>query len=124
MSNSKAGHPPKFKTPEELQDKIDEYLKYIKEEKSFTTITGLALYLGFESRQSLYDYEKKEEYSYIIKRAKLFVELGYELSLREGSPTGAIFALKNMGWADKQEVIQETKQTGTLKIEIVEDKRD
>jgi hypothetical protein len=32
------------------------------------TITGLALFLGFESRNSLYDYESKEEFSGIIKR--------------------------------------------------------
>lgn len=78
------------------------------------TITGLALYLGFASRQSLYDYEKRGEYSYIIKNARLRVEKGYELRLHGNNPTGSIFALKNMGWYDKQEIDQKT---------TIEDKR-
>jgi hypothetical protein len=32
------------------------------------------------------------------------VEMGYEMKLSGASVTGAIFALKNMGWADRQEV--------------------
>ena len=31
------------------------------------------------------------------------VEMGYELKLSGASVTGAIFALKNMGWRDKVE---------------------
>lgn len=65
------------------------------------TITGLALHLGFESRQSIYDYEKNGDFSYIIKNARLRVEKGYELALHGDKPTGSIFALKNMGWTDK-----------------------
>lgn len=64
------------------------------------TVTGMALFLGFSSRQSMYDYAKKDEYSYIVKRAIMVIENGYEIMLSEGSPTGAIFALKNMGWKD------------------------
>lgn len=70
------------------------------------TISGLCYYLGFESRQSFYDYEKNEEFSYIIKKARLRVELQYEENLQLDSPTGSIFALKNMGWVDKTEVDQ------------------
>lgn len=76
------------------------------------TISGLAIYLGFESRQSFYDYEKHEEYSYIIKKARLKVECSYEKRLDSKNPTGAIFALKNMGWKDKHEV----EQSGGIKI--------
>ena len=68
------------------------------------TISGLCYFLGFESRQSFYTYEKKLEFSYIIKKARLRIEMQYEESLQlEGTPTGSIFALKNMGWHDKTE---------------------
>lgn len=74
-----------------------------KEIRSNPTITGLAYHLGFESRQSFYDYEEIEEFSYIIKRARLRVEMGYEESLKGNNVAGSIFALKNMGWKDKTE---------------------
>jgi hypothetical protein len=105
---------PHFKSPEELQKKIDAYFNYgvrsktvligkdkIPTEIPIPTISGLAYYLGFASRQSFYDYEKMENYSYTIKRARLFIETEYEMQLSVGNTTGAIFALKNMGWIDQ-----------------------
>jgi hypothetical protein len=70
------------------------------------TITGLALYLGFSSRQSMYDYESKEEYSYTIKRARLRCENWLEENLLSGNIQAAagIFALKNYGWRDQQNI--------------------
>lgn len=65
------------------------------------TITGLCFYLGFASRQSFYDLEKKDDFAYTIKRARLFIEMEYEEQLSYGNVVGAIFALKNMGWTDK-----------------------
>jgi DNA-packaging protein gp3 len=94
------GRPPKFETPEQLETACQEYFDL---NGSTLTITGLAMYLGFDSRQSLYDYEKREEFSFIIKAARLAVENSYEKSLRTVSVAGAIFALKNMGWRDKVE---------------------
>lgn len=114
----KYGHnPPKFHSPQQLADKITEYFQlFIHEEgteptKLVPTITGLALFLGFESRQSLYDYkngsragEDSALYSYIVKKAMLKIEELYEQKLSGTTPTGAIFALKNMNWTDKTEV--------------------
>ena len=91
----------KYLTPEKMLEAIDIYLM---DEEDYT-ITGLALALGFESRQSIYDYEKREDFSYIIKRAKLYVENGYEKGLKTQYSSGSIFALKNMGWTDKQEIV-------------------
>jgi hypothetical protein len=69
------------------------------------TITGLTLFLGFQSKSSLDDYCKdSEEFAFIIKKAKLLVEHNYEKGLHEEYPTGKIFALKQMGWRDKQDV--------------------
>jgi hypothetical protein len=114
-----AGRPPKYKTAEELQSKIEEYFnKGVKMRKvvvgngkntqvvelEVPTITGLVLYLGFESRQSFYDLEKYPEFSYTIKRARTVMEQMYEEALSIGNTTGAIFALKNFGWVDKQNI--------------------
>jgi len=119
-----------YETNEELQNKIDDYFKNgVKKrtviigkapnqkaiEIEVPTITGLTIYLGFESRQSFYDYEKKEGFSYTIKRARLFIECEYEEQLQIGNTTGAIFALKNMGWIDKTETTHELK--GSKNIE-------
>lgn len=98
-----AGRPAVYKTPEELETAIQEYFDAQEANKAPITITGLAYHLGFESRQSIYDYKERPEYSYILKRATFYVESQYEAKLSGTTPTGSIFALKNMGWKDKVE---------------------
>jgi hypothetical protein len=81
------------------------------------TLTGLALALGFSGRKSMYDYEAKKEFSYIIKRAKTVIEYYHENQCgTRDKPTGNIFILKNMGWSDRTEVEQTT--TGGLNITV------
>lgn len=106
----KPGRPPQFETPEEIEQAIEEYFDSCVPQYdeagnilklNYPTITGLALALGFESRQSFYDYEKRERFSYVIKKARLRVESHYEEGLNiKTRATGSIFALKNMGWRD------------------------
>lgn len=121
-----AGRPPHYDSEETLTNKIDEYFNNIPTKKKVVsnqitldvpvpTISGLAYFLGFESRQSFYDYEERPEFSYTIKRARLFIEKEYEEQLQIGNTVGAIFALKNMGWKDKTEV----EQTGTQELKII-----
>lgn len=124
-----AGRPPLFETDDQLQEKIQEYFEVgvkmktvvlgpannrYTEQIAVPTITGLALYLGFESRQSFYDYEKNPEFSYTIKKARLLIENEYEEMLAIGNVAGAIFALKNFGWKDKHEV----EQSGSVKVDF------
>jgi len=128
------GRPPKFETPEELEKMIDQYFnecpdlvtKYTQDGTKFEvptpTITGLALYLGFCSRQSMYDYQKVDKFSYIIKKARLSIEKTYETILQHGSPTGAIFALKNMGWKDTQEIVTENKDNKSIDPSMLSEK--
>jgi len=111
-----AGRPPLFETSEDLQAKVDQY--FDSEDDQHPTITGLAYFLGFASRQSLYDYEKDGEFSYTVKRARLRIENEYEKALHKQSCAGAIFALKNFGWADKQEIEQNTRLSGTINHDI------
>lgn len=118
-----AGQPPKYETPEELQVKINEYfdkgvnLKEViigppnNRQKiliKVPTITGLCLYLGFESRQSFYAYEKRPKFCYTIKKARLSIEREYEEQLQTNNPTGAIFALKNFDWKDDKTIVDQS----------------
>jgi hypothetical protein len=106
------GAPPLYATPELLQEAIDKYIatpptriaktKDGEFEIPIITISRLCYELGFSSRQSFYDYEKRAGFSYTIKRARLFIESEYEGNLTSPACTGSIFALKNMGWDDKQ----------------------
>lgn len=101
------GRPKIYESAKELERECAKYFEYLVENKKNPTITGLALFLGFNSRGMLYQYRDKagyEEFSLIIKRAMLCVESGYEDALHTFKYGGAVFALKNMGWADKQEI--------------------
>lgn len=120
-----AGRPPIFETPEQMQSAIDSYFKFIEGEEwskdeveenplrqdtmkrypEHPTITGLILYIGFSHREALHDYEKKTEFSDIVKKARMKVENGYEKALFGKNAAGPIFALKNMGWTDKTEQV-------------------
>jgi hypothetical protein len=68
------------------------------------TVAGLAYRLGFASRQSVYDYEwKNEKFAYVVKRARLLIEEFHEKRLSTAMfPTGSIFWAKNHGWSDRQ----------------------
>lgn len=124
------GRPLKFESPEELQEKIEEYFNscwrqkvdmfgnpvYIKDKEGKKTdeqvmvqfrpytISGLAVALD-TTRETLMDYEEKDEFSDTIKRAKEMCHAYAEEQLFVGkNPTGAIFNLKNnYGWKDKSE---------------------
>lgn len=98
-----AGRPPKYETAEDLQKKVDEYFS---QDDVKLTISGLCYFLGFESRQSFYAYENKPEFSYTVKRARAMIEQMYEEKLLSNHVTGAIFALKNLGWVDRQTIDQ------------------
>jgi len=116
------GRPALYSTPAELQDQIDDY--FDQEDTKFT-VCGLALFLGFTSRQSLLDYQNKDEFTDIIKKARLRIECGYEELLQKPGCTGIIFALKNMGWVDKVETDLSIKEIPKLPdIYIVHDKAE
>ena len=96
---SKGGRPLLFKTPDELQEAVNAYF----DNELRPTLSGLAVHLGVE-RKTLYNYDKRDEFFHIIKNARDKVEAIYESRLiYEQSPTGVIFALKNMNWRDKTE---------------------
>lgn len=101
------GRPRAFKTPEEFQEKADAYFESCKTTDEPVTWTGLCLFVGMSSRQSLERYKRGEhgqEFVDPVKTALAKVEHAYEKRLVNGGGAGAIFALKNFKWRDKQEI--------------------
>ena len=49
-------------------------------------------------------YEQRGVYKKILWEARLRIACEYEKKLHKPSPTGAIFALKCMGWQDRSDV--------------------
>ena len=142
---NKAGRPPKYKTKEEIQEKIDAYFEECKGSPLLDedgkpvltkfgcpiiigarplTITGLALALGFTSRQALLNYQAKEEFVDTIMRAKAKVECYAEERLfdKDGA-NGAKFSLANNfeGWKEKQQIEAAVNSEMTINIELVDD---
>lgn len=145
MAENKGGRPPKYKSVEEIQEKIDAYFEDCKgkilrdaEGNPVTdkygnvimydvrplTITGLALALGFNTRLSLLNYQAKPEFMNTITRAKAYIEQYAEERLydKDGA-NGAKFSLANNfdGWREKQQIEADVKSEVTINIELVDD---
>lgn len=109
------GRPPIFDSPEAMAEAIDEYFTKRKEDKLPATTQGLALALGFNSRQSLLNYEGySDEFLDTIKKAKLRIEDDKVTGAMIGkyNPAVTIFDLKNNhDHKDKTEVDNQTTIT-------------
>lgn len=111
------GRKPKYESVEQLEAKIEAYFESCKGEilrdadggivfnqkdgtpvwvgRRMPTIPGLALALGFSSKQSLYDYKAKKEFLDSISRAQTRVEqYTAEKLFERDSQRGAQFALE------------------------------
>lgn len=121
MGKHPGGRPPKFTSAEDMQKLIDEYFKEcegtlltdhngdpmvdkwgipIMLGQKPPTVPGLALALGFNSRQSLLNYKAKAEFVDVITRAKTRLEqyAAERLYDRDGAK-GAQFTLAvHYGW--------------------------
>lgn len=103
---NKGGRPRIIPSPEEFDRRVDAYIADCKENKEPILLTGLILAIGLNSRASLDEYQGYDGFLNSVKRAKAFVENAYERRLVSGElqAAGPIFALKNFGWKDKQEI--------------------
>ena len=93
----------KYKTPKALEKKIEEYFENTPAD--LYTISGICLYLHIH-KDTFYEYAKREAYKDIVNFARLRIENSYELDLRTKGRAADIFAMKNFGWTDKQEIDQ------------------
>jgi len=117
------GRPLKFETKEILDKAIQAYFDEVAKDffkdsngvvhQAPLTITGLALALD-TTRQTLMDYQERDEFTDTVKRAKTVVENYAEKRLFGNNATGAIFALKNYGWKDKFENENNNNDTVTI----------
>ena len=140
-----AGRPPFFSSVEEMQEAIDKYFeecdgeivydpdglpmrnkygKIIRDGRRPYSVTGLALALGFNSRQALLNYQGKEEFHDTILRAKSRVERYAEERLydKDGA-NGAKFSLANnfKGWTEKQTIEADVNNRVNITVELVDD---
>lgn len=99
-----AGRPRLIASPEEMLERGYEYFEQCKKEESPILITGLALALGLSGREALSEYGRRDEFSATVKELKSVVERYAESRIFGNNPAGAIFALKNYGWTDKQDL--------------------
>lgn len=103
---------------------LDKYGDVVVAGRKPLTITGLALALGFTSRQALLNYQAKEEFVDTITRAKTRIEQYAEERLydKDGA-NGAKFSLANnfKGWAEKQQVDANVNSEVTISIELSDD---
>ncbi len=119
----RGGRPRKYATEKAWNKAVNEYFDFLLEYDQKPTITGLILFLGFCDRKSFYEYEKTSPFIHAVKKARLMIEHHYEQLIQTHSNTGAIFALKNMGWVDKTEVeqtITENKQVFQIGDQTIE----
>jgi hypothetical protein len=92
-----------------------------KEQLEAPTIAGLALYLGFNSRQEFEHYEACGKFGNRLKRARLRIEELYEKRLHTQYTSGAIFALKNLSRNERPDnKLTDEPVNITMKVEIVE----
>jgi hypothetical protein len=102
--------PAKFKSPQEMELKINEYFKECDKKGTPYTVPGLAYFLGFASRFSINDYSGMPRYSHTILRAKLKIELQRNellVNAETKNVNGMKFDLQNnFGWKETQEIDQ------------------
>lgn len=119
------GRPPRYKTPEEMQEIIiDYFLSNMAEVRDTETgehrgykwcnrisLGDLAIHLGMHLQQ-LWEYGQRDAFTETVKNAKNIVENYYEKALQENrNPAGLCFILKNgFGWRDVQNIAVEPVQ--------------
>ena len=127
------GRPPKYTDPKEFARKIDEYIQYedsLKRTDAYSgqgkgvyTLEGAALFLGFASRESMYEYAKKEEFYYIVNRFRLFVtDFNVKKLYWGGTFPAAQFWLRNWGGYTDESTVNQNQTIDNININ--EKKRD
>jgi len=121
MTTNKGGKPLKFKTVEDLERKIEEYLKWVEKERKPLTIERLACFLECD-RETINNYQRKEAYFGTIKRIKNYIlaDKVERLNMSDGIKTGIIFDLKNNHrFADKTETEISNKSGESFRYEEI-----
>lgn len=130
----------KFASAEELNKLITHYFKWIEgeyhteqkeikgnlkdvkvydREPEHPTIAGLAFHLGFCSLKQMEQRETKGKYSELLQCARLRIMAAYEKRLLDGPSSAVIFALKGLGWNDREDNKPAEATNVNLKTEFI-----
>lgn len=113
MEPNKGGRPRIYDNVEDYEKAIETYFASHPDKP---TVSGLAVHLGFADKSTLYEYAKRDGFSYPTRRAISRIEEKHEENMYQGSSAGSIFWLKNRGWSDKQEI----EHSGGVNIKPIE----
>ena len=114
-----AGRKRAITKPEQLTQALEEYALICKRLERPLTITGYLNHLGVH-RTTFDRTAEREGFGDVCKLVMQYIESGYEQCLTLlRNPTGAIFALKNLGWKDTQHVEIDTIMTSLNRIVTV-----
>lgn len=90
-----------YETAKDLRRAVNAYFDEADEVTAPYTIAGLCLHIGY-TRDMFLRNSHSTELGEILSQARLLIEQQLETRLAtSGKPTGAIFALKNLGWSDR-----------------------
>lgn len=119
------GNPRRWRSAKALQAAVDAYFNECSEKGRVPSVAGLALALGYMSRQALERYTDREndnnsdEYVVIITRAKMRIEEeNIQLAYNRDASAGARFILQNgFNYSDKKEI----STNSVIKVELEDD---
>ena len=120
------GNPRRWRSAKALQAAVDQYFEECSENGRVPSVAGLALALGFMSRQALARYtdrmheENNDDYVVIITSAKTRIEeANIQLAYNKEASAGARFMLQNgFNYSEKQEI---GLNSNTIKVELVDE---
>lgn len=136
------GKKAKYGTPQEMQKKIDEYFQKFEEREPLTdrngkplldkdgnviykggmpTSSGLALHLGFFSRNALFEYAQKPTFRDVITLARLKLQSFWEPLLATKYYQGAKYFCSNMndGWQEPEALAKQQLQQAPVIAQVV-----
>ena len=120
------GNPRRWRSAKALQAAVDAYFEECSETGRVPSVAGLALALGFMSRQALARYtdrmheENNDDYVVIVTSAKTRIEeVNIQLAYNKEASAGARFMLQNgFNYSEKQEI---GLNSNTIKVELVDE---
>lgn len=120
----RTGRPPKFESCDQLNEMFEAWKgTFTEASDEIPDVEGLCIYLD-TARQTLFDYEKKDEYSDAIKRIKDWIHFKKKQLAMKGKIPPAIYifdAKNNAGYVDRSEVAN--KNTHTIKFSDMDDEQ-
>lgn len=131
FTNGNPGTIKRFTNADDLKREVLAYFEYCEQADKYLTMTGLAIALGFKSRQALVNYEKEEGYEFayeVIQYAKMKIEEDTEQRLHDPKNYnigGAIFSLKNnWGWQDRHDIRMDQRKISIKGLEWINPNAD